>query len=400
VTRKDALSQIFDHAERAGWSGADPYDGLLSAVGRWAIPLGPPARLLVIQSALRWPWVRPLLGPRDSVNPKGLALFLGAAIRGRSLLGDDRAVMLALKLVCELVCRSESVGEGYAWGYPFPWQSRFFYAPGRTPNAVVTSTVGWHLLAAAETLGNPNARRFAEGAARFLVDGLHWTDENAGAVSVSYTPGDRTRIVNVSGLVARLLARLGDRERAERLTRYIVASQLENGCWPYAPDRRGRWEDSFHTGFLLESLLHLRRDGVDVPEETLVRGFRSYSRFFDPDGGARLYATPGAVLDAHSAAQGMVTYATAAEEDDVSSFSADDPAVAATRIADWAVRTLWIPGRDSFAYRIRGSARDERDFARWVQAWMALGMASAGALSASPRQAAPAASQGLGAEVA
>jgi hypothetical protein len=399
VTRKEALSYVLEHAEHAGWRGADPYDGLHSAVGRLAIPFGPPARLLVIQSALRLPWVRPLLGPRDSVNPKGLALFLGAVLRGRSALGDEVAIPLARTLVRELASRGQSVAGGTAWGYPFPWQSRFFYAPADTPNAVVTATVGWHLLAAAEALGDPDARRLAEGAGRFLVNGLHWTEENAGA-AVSYTPLDRTRIVNVSGLVARLLARLGDRERAKRLAAYIVASQLENGCWPYAPDRRGRWEDSFHTGFLLESLLNLRGDGVDISHETLFRGFSSYRRFFDSDGGARLYATPTAVHDAHSAAQGIVTFATAAEEPDVVSFCAEDPSAAATRIADWALRALWIPDRGCFAYRARRGVRDERDFTRWVQAWMALGLATAEALSSAPRRSAPAESQGLGAEVA
>ena len=400
MTRKEALSTILQHAEHAGWSGADPYDGLHSAVGSFAIPFGPPARLLVIQSALRLPWVRPLLGPRASVNPKGLGLFLGAVIRGRAVLGAERAASLARTLIRELETWSLPVAGGVAWGYPFPWQSRFFFAPAGTPNAVVTSTVGWHLLAAAEAFGDPAARAMAEGAARFLRSGLQWTDDSSGTVAVSYTPLDRTRIVNVSGLVARLLARLGDRERAESLTRYILASQLENGCWPYSPDRRGRWEDSFHTGFLLESLLHLRRDGVDIPSEALRRGFASYHRFFDADGGARLYASPDAVHDAHSAAQGIVTYATTAEEQDGATLAGTDPAAEAERISDAAVRELWIAEHGRFAYRSRGGIRDERDFTRWVQAWMALGLATVEAMGIALVQRAGVESQGSGAEVA
>jgi hypothetical protein len=400
VTRKEALSSILQRAERAGWSGADPYDGLDSAVGGLAIPFGPPARTLVIQSALRLPLVRPLLGPRDSVNPKGLALFLGAVVCGRAALGDERATVLARVLVRELESRAQWIAGGAAWGYPFPWQSRFFFAPAGTPNAVVTSTVGWHLLSASEEFGIPAARWLAEGAARFLVGGLPWTDEASGASSVSYTPLDRTRIVNVSGLVARLLARTGNRVRAERLARYIVASQLENGCWPYAPDRRGRWEDSFHTGFILQSLLDLRRFGVDIPLEALRRGFASYRGFFDADGGARLYATPNSVHDAHSAAQGIVTYATAAEESDGATLAGEDPRAAAERIADWALRALWMTDRGCFAYRVRGSARDTRDFTRWVQAWMALGLATADAMSVARGRLAGAGSQGLGVEVA
>ena len=397
MTRKEALSSILQRAERAGWAGADPYDGLHSVVGGLAIPFGPPARLLVTQSALRLPWLRPLLGPRGSVNPKGLALFLGAVVRGREALGEERAGALARVLVRELESRAQSVAGGTAWGYPFPWQSRFFYAPAGTPNAVVTSTVGWHLLAAADAFGDATARSLAEGAARFLKAGLHWSEIDSRSAAVSYTPLDRTRIVNVSGLVARLLARFGSREPAERLARYILDSQLENGCWPYAPDRRGRWEDSFHTGFLLESLLHLRRDGVDIPTEPLRRGFASYRRFFDADGGARLYATPGAVHDAHSAAQGMVTYAAAADEPASASFLNDDPALMADTISDWAMRALWIPARGYFAYRSRGGVRDERDFTRWVQAWLALGLATVEAMRLTRRE--PAGAEALGRRV-
>ncbi len=400
MTRKDALLAVLHRAERAGWSGADPYDGLHSAVGRLAIPFGPPARIFVIQSALRLPWLRPLLGPRASVNPKGLGLFLGAVVHGRAALGEERASELVRTLVRELESRAQDVAGGTAWGYPFPWQSRFFYAPAGTPNAVVTSTVGWHLLAAADAFGDTTARRLAEGAARFLRAGLHWSNEASGAAAVSYTPLDLTRIVNVSGLVARFLARLGDRAPAIRLTRYILDSQLENGGWPYAPDRRGRWEDSFHTGFLLESLLHLRRDGVEVPNEALRRGFASYRRFFDADGGARLYAFPESVHDAHSAAQGIVTYAAAGEAREGALLAAGNPADVAERIADWAVRALWISERGHFAYRVRDGVRDEREFTRWVQAWMALGLATAEAMSALPGRRDSAESQGLGVEVA
>lgn len=396
MTRKEALSSVLHRAERAGWAGADPYDGLHSTVGRLAIPLGPPARLLVIQSSLRSPGIRGLLGVRDSVNPKGLALFLGAVVRGRALLGADVATRLARTLIQELNVRARNVAGGTAWGYPFPWQSRFFYAPAGTPNAVVTATAGWHLFEAWEVFSDPTARQLAEGAAAFLQSGLQWSDEGGGAASISYTPLDRTRIVNVSGLAARLLARLDHREKAERLARYVLRSQLENGCWPYAPDRRGRWEDSFHTGFLLESLLHLRREGVDIPSEPLRRGFVAYERFFDPDGGARLYADSTSAYDAHSAAQGIVTFAAAAEE--APDLVPTDPSAWSERIADWAMRVLWIPDRSRFAYRVRDGVRDERDFIRWVQAWMALGLANAEALRAA-RLPSPG-EQGMGVEVA
>jgi hypothetical protein len=46
---------------------------------------------------------------------------------------------------------------------------------------------------------------------------------------------------------------------------------------------------------------------------------------------------------------------------------------------------LWLPERGYFAYRISRGRRDEREFTRWVQAWMALGMAVSHSLEAGVR---------------
>jgi hypothetical protein len=397
TSRRDALAVLFHRAEAAGWAGADPYDGLHSVAGRLAIPLGPPARLFVIQSALRWQAARAVIRPAPTVNPKGLALMLGAAIRSRAALGEKPARDRAARLVAALRARAVTVSGALAWGYPFPWQSRFFWAPAGTPNAVVTATAGWHLLAAEEESGDRDAGEMARGAARFLLNHLHWMDAEGGASSVSYTPRDQTRIVNVAGLVARLLARLGERERAARLTRFIVRSQLENGCWPYSLSARGRWQDSFHTGFLLESLLDLRAAGIEVPEPTLRRGFEAYARFFDADGGARLYSESAAPYDAHSAAQGMATYEAAVRHGTSRAITAEDPRAAARSIAEWAMRRLWIEEKSRFAYRLSArGARDDTDYARWVQAWMAFGLASVEAIAtAVPKNGAGEAAQGV-----
>jgi hypothetical protein len=277
-------------------------------------------------------------------------------------------------------------GEGLGWGYPFPWQSRSFWAPANAPNAVVTATVGWYLLDFADTFGDERARSLGHLAASFLASGLNVfaTDE---AVATSYTAADHTRVVNISALAARLLARAADssvargfRELAERLVQFVLSEQREDGSWPYAADPGGSWEDSFHTGYVLEALLQVREGGIQIPDEALARGFAAYARFFNADGGARLYASPASPLDAHSAAQGVVTYAAL---DSVPAFSIPASLGAramALRIASWSLRALWLPSKGHFAYRIHGGRRDEREFTRWVQGWMALAMATAGAL--------------------
>jgi len=400
VTYAAALETILGRARAAGWAGADPYDALLSPLGRLTVPLGPAARMAFTQATLRSVTFRTLAGPPPSINPKGLGLFLGSVLRGRASLGPERADTLGKELLGLIGALAVRDGTRAAWGYPFPWQSRFLWAPAGTPNAVVTATVGWHLLewadrAQGSAAGQSSARDLACAAARFLSEKLNHSPVGPGRSAVSYTAGDTSRIVNVSMLAARLLARVARtsaargpswvspaeaarmEEQATRLLQFTLASQREDGTWPYSPETRGGWVDSFHTGFVLESLLDLREWGWSVPDAVLLRGLAAYEAFFDADGGGRLFRRRESPHDAHSVAQGIVTYSAFARGTGVSEAHRISARNRALRIARWSLDHLWIESRGSFAYRIEGGRRNEQEYMRWVQAWMALGMSDA-----------------------
>ncbi len=398
MTPAEALRILLDRAESRQWAGMDPYDGLLSTAGRLVTPLGPLPRFAVSQAVLRLPPVRSLLRPPPSQNPKAVALFLGASIRGRAALGAPVVSETSSELFATLESLAIRRGAASGWSYPFPWQSRSFWAPTGTPNAVATATAGWHLLEYADAQGSDMAYSLAGSAARFVARGLRTSHLGDDAQALSYTPADSTRVVNVSALGARLIVRAlrsrsgawvipaGERaalqDLAYGLVRFVLGSQRADGSWPYAVDRGGGWEDSFHTGYVLESLLQVREHGMDVPREGLERGFDAYRRFFDSNGGARLGASPTTPYDAHSAAQGILTYAALAESGMESATTRRDAQALARKISDWALRELWLPERGYFAYRISRGRRDEREFTRWVQAWMALGMATSHTLGA------------------
>jgi hypothetical protein len=394
MTPADALKRILDRAELDGWSGSDPYDGLLSPIGRAVSRLGPLPRFVLSQVVLRVPVARTLAKPPGTVNTKALALFLGAVTRGRALLGVTRPRELVRELLGEIERRSTPAGAGLGWGYPFPWQSRSFWAPAGTPNAVVTATAGWHALDCAGAFDDDTAHALGLGAARFLASGLRITPMDPDGAALSYTATDDTRVVNISALAARLLLRAstlsGEADLAAlggKLLRFVIGAQRPDGSWPYAADRGGTWMDSFHTGYVLESLFYARGMGYPVPDGVLSRGIEAYGRFFGPDGSARLTLPEAAPLDAHSAAQGVVTYAAIASSQAASLSQRESARASALAIAGWSLRTLWVRGEAHFAYQIRRGSRDEREFVRWVQSWMALAMATVESLRASEREA-------------
>lgn len=403
MTIQATLETVLRRAESNGWAGADPYDGLLSLVGKCVIPFGPAPRVAVIQATLRSARFRNLARPTGSINPKGLGLFLGAVLRGRDSLGLDRAASLGNELLELLEKLAVREGTQRSWGYPFPWQSRFLWAPAGTPNAVATATIGWHLLDWAQHARAPLgrtalARELGTGAALFLSEKLTHSPVGTRASAVSYTTGDRSCIINVSMLTARLLARVArdapagdrtavspaqaDRMRGQisRLLRFALEAQREDGTWPYSLESRGGWVDSFHTGFVLEALHDLREAGWTIPDEALQRGIAAYEGFFDRDGGGRLMLQPDSPFDAHSAAQGIVTYAALAAASGVPEPDRLKARACARRIARWSLDRLWLSDRGYFAYRIERGRRNEQEYTRWVQAWMALGMSVASQL--------------------
>jgi hypothetical protein len=369
-----------------GWAGADPYDGLEGPIGALVRPLGPLPRFALSQSVLRSPLARVAAMPRATVNPKALALFLGTVARLDAADSEDAGV--GTELLDAIAARATAQIDALGWGYPFGWQSRHFWAPPHLPNAVVTSTVAWHLFEYADRARDDRARQMALSGARFLASCLTRSDASGGE-AIAYTAKDRTQVINVSALAARALARAASadtsprlRDIATRLTSFVLAMQREDGSWAYSTEPRGQWEDSFHTGYILESLLTIQSYGVDVPHATLRAGFEAYGRFFGPSGEARLLPRPDSVLDAHAAAQGILTYATLAGWVEGPRSLKDTAAAQALAIARWAIDELWLSDRGHFAYRVRRGRKDEREFTRWVTAWMCLAMAVAAGLAA------------------
>jgi len=380
-----AFQSLLRYCRAESWVGYDPYDGLTSPLTRLFPFKQRLARTALTQLVKRSPFnFRPALGISKQLNPKGLAL----SARALMLFADRQGRLLAsqiaevpqyqpdgieadLNFLMSRLASLRSAGYREAcWGYPFDWQSRVFFAPRGTPNAVCTVFAGHAYLDWYERTGSEFVLKMAVSSCRFLIDGLNRTKESGGDC-FSYTPVDHSRVHNVNLLAAELLARTFTqtgieeyREAAERATQFTLGRQRPDGSWPYGEADSQAWIDSFHTGFVLVSLKHLNQYlRVKGCRDALFAGYEFYEkRFFLADGTPGYYHDGLHPHDVHSAAQGVITFVEMTELMPNAKAMADE-------VVRWAIENLQSP-RGFFYFQRHRLYTIKIPYMRWAQAWM------------------------------
>ena len=304
---REVRQQLHDFCRAREWRGWDPYDGLNSPLAR-LLP-GKVARQAWTQLHKRSPVnLRSVCGIKPQLNSTAVALFAMGS-------GDPKLLELLRQL------RNPDGG----WGYPFPWQSRAFFAPAGTSNLICTAL-------AAKALGG-EGREFVEK--NLVRDG--W---------ITYIPGDNTQVHNINLMGAALLGR---RDCAE----FSVKRQRPDGSWSYGEAGNQQWIDNFHTGYNLVALREL--GGF---EEAARRGFEFWDRaFWLPDGMPRYYHNATEPVDIHCCAQGILTYLAFGE------------LAKANTVARWALENMW-DARGFFWYQRGRFVTNRINYMRWSQAWM------------------------------
>ncbi|MBC05897.1 prenyltransferase/squalene oxidase repeat-containing protein [Thalassospira sp.] len=322
-----------------GFAGADPFDGLESAVFR-ASGLGRFrfARLAWLQAIKRGPdTLRKAVLIPPMVNPKTLAL-LGGAAQG-VVLYDVRDQLLGMQ------------NPDGGWGYPFEWQARAFHAKRRQSNAIVTSFVVDALIEGGLAADHPALQKAAG-----VIENKFWRDGY-----FAYFDHTNVEIHNASLWAAFALYRMvGPNDKTTQAVARVIGAQKADGSWAYGTRSHHQFVDGFHTGYVLDLLDRLRASGADGLEDAIARGWQFYhEQCFDRDGLPRGYAGRDGYLDAHAVAQAMGSLIRFGDTD------------GAMRVASWAAEKLFDPERDLFFAGISKHGRpDRRNYMRWTQAWM------------------------------
>ncbi|MBI1194364.1 MAG: hypothetical protein GC138_00755, partial [Gammaproteobacteria bacterium] len=189
---------------------------------------------------------------------------------------------------------------GLSWGLGFPWMSKNGLYDEDTP---FVTHAPYCLEALLYLASISDAGVAAEALADFrrtrpFFDALKIMFEDDGRLALSYAPIDEPRIVvNANAYAAYSYAMFtavdGDadaHDRVERLLRWVLAEQCEDGSWYYYADRdQGNFIDGFHSCFVLKNLIKTARclpEFSGMIDEAVVRGVAFLERsFLDPESG-------------------------------------------------------------------------------------------------------------------
>lgn len=315
-----------------------------------------------------------------SRNPKGIALFGLVYLRRYQALGDQADLGKARALLDWLDANAAPGYSGKCWGYDHPWVSVHFAVPRHGPNIVVTGNVAYAFLEAYEVTGEARYLAVARSIVDFLLRDLTAPVDTPEMRSIGYVPGSRWGVLNINGLAASILARTARHtgeaelsEHARRLIAFLVDKQTPYGAWNYAwPAQTSRVKhDNYHTGNVLDWVLdYATLTGDQSFREAYRKGLVFYrDHLFLANGFPKWRSDRIYPADAHSAAQGIVTFAKAAREFDPVYLDQ------ARRVAGWCMANLQHP-EGWFIYQQGRFWTKRYTLMRWCNAWMAYAFAS------------------------
>lgn len=368
------LKPLTSYVEKADYAGYDPYDALNSPFLETLSRKSRGLRILFTQLLRRFPLnLRPVFLIGKGHNPKGLGLFLEGYSRLYKIEREPTALNRIKRLI-DLLCRNVSAGySGPCWGYNFPWQSRIVYRPRHTPTIVNTAFIGHALLDAYESAGIDTALGMAVRTKDFMLKDLN-RKENGDTFCFSYTPIDHDYVHNANALGASLLLRIGGLSGDAQLEEiacasmgYSVARQRDDGAWPFGEAEVQWWVDSFHTGYVLESLRRFLSSHYSPDwHERYERGVGYYAEnFFLDDGTPKYYDNRTYPIDIHCPAEAVYFFSNEGER----YRSLTD------KILLWMLRNMW-DNNGVFYYRKNRITRTKVVYMRWSLAWAFRALAS------------------------
>lgn len=375
----NSVNKVRSFIEKEKFKGYDPYDTLnsfipLEKMGKWA-------SAIAIQIQKRNPInIRPLLGIKKGINPKGHGLLLYAYSLQYEITKDEKARDNMEKIFNWLIENYSKGYSGYCWGYNFGWANPAKYVKPYVPNIVATSFIGKGIFQYYLTTKNPKAKEVLISICNFLLKDLPSVETERG-FCISYTPVIKDACYNATLLGGEVLAKTfslnGDDElkkKAKSIVDFVVSYQLPNGLWNYEVDidtGKESAQTDFHQGYNLESISEILKYadiGNEAYENAIRRGLEYYRKEQFYNNGQSLWRLPKIYpVEIHNQSQGIITF---------SMFKKYDAEYLpfANKIAEWTIENMQDKNDGRFYFRKTKNYDIKIPYMRWSQAWMFLAL--------------------------
>ena len=374
-----ALENLEIYCKNKKFAGYDPYDTLNSFIN-FRIS-GKYLSAIAIQIQKRNPLnIRPLLGIKRGINPKGMGLFLKAYSILYKKTGAKEYLLEAKNIFQWLQSNFSAGYSGKCWGYNFDWASPVSYLNAYTPSVVVTSFVIDGIFEYYKLTKDPRAAECILSSADYILKNIPISKLDKG-ISFSYTHQTQDVCYNASLLAAEILAKanlLESNPESLKLIKdaleFVLSRQKSDGSWYYSFDinaNKERRQIDFHQGFILVSLHNiLELTGLMNSElvPAISKGLEFYKKEqFDANGRAMWRLPKKWPVDIHNQSQGIITFSHLRE------YHPDYYHFART-IAKWTINNM-LSKKGYFYYRLTPLFINKISYMRWSQAWMMLALA-------------------------
>lgn len=376
----ESINKVRANLEAEKFKGYDPYDTLNSFIpfekmGKW-IPI------LALQFQKRNPInIRPLLGIKKGINPKGMGLLLRAYTILSQTDKNSPEVQAKMEEIFNWLVDNPSKGySGYCWGYNFAWASKDKFLKPYVPNIVATSFVAKGMFEYYEQTKNQKAKEVIISITDFLLNDLPTTENELG-FCISYTPIKQDACFNATLLGAEVLAKAyylsGNelyKKRAVQIMDFVISYQKPAGEWNYNVDLQTGKEQKqidFHQGYNVETIYMICKYLGLADEKytnSIKKGLEFYRREQFFESGQSLWRIPRVYpVEIHNQSQGVITF-TLLKEFNKEYFSF------ANTIAEWTIKNMQHP--KGYFYNRKNKYYDIKiPYVRWSNSWMFLALA-------------------------
>lgn len=378
----DILINVLKTAKLQNYSGYSKYDALnspflyfLSSKNSWL-------RLFFTQIVMRSPVnLRPLLGVKKGINPKGMALF-GKAYLLLYEKTHNKKFLNEATLLINWLLENPSPNQPYlCWGYNYIWQDIPPFCQKRyQPNIVVSIFAGETLIHIYRITKNQKYLKALISIANFITKDLPVLYESENEKAISYVKTEVDSIVlNIQALSAALLVKIYKHtqnknllETARKQMNFTINHRTPYFAWYYTHPSYKSYirHDNYHTGGIIDAILEYCEETKDNHYiKIYLKALEFYqNNLFESNGAPRWMSDKKYPYDIHGCAQGIISFKKA-------SCYNKKYLKQAEKIADWTIANLYRLNKHDFIYRKGRIIKYNYSLMRWCNAWMTRALA-------------------------